>query len=195
MPQCFSAFGQGLGCRSESFINILFVAILPIQAAFGQSSAPIAEKPQQQSHNNGNGLMIVEASGVGVSVEEARRDACRNAVRQAVGAEVSSKVIIDNDQLIMDKIISRSDAFIEKGDPIPGSEVLSNGLYCLKIKAHVRLGFLSETLRNDGKADAGDSRVEFDAVSRQATFEIGRTKKVQHSNSLQRQAKAIPSHF
>ena len=56
----------------------------------------------------------VVAEGVGVSADEALKDAFRNAVRQVVGAFVDEETRIENEEVISDKVLTYSDGFINK---------------------------------------------------------------------------------
>ena len=89
---------------------------------------------------------VIIAEGVGADVEGARKDACRNAVRQAVGAYVDSETVVANDQLITDRIVTLSPAFVEKAEPIDGSEKKEDGLVRLRMRTHVRITKLLDEL-------------------------------------------------
>lgn len=79
----------------------------------------------------------VVAEGVGSSTDEALKDAFRNAVRQVVGAVVDAETLINNDELIDDKVMTYSDGFIKKYVEVPGSKKVRGGLQRIKIKATV----------------------------------------------------------
>lgn len=89
---------------------------------------------------------VIIAEGVGVDVDGARKDAYRNAVRQAVGAYVDSETVVENDELITDRIVMLSPAFVEKAEPIAGSEKKEEGLVRLRVRAHVRMTKLLDAL-------------------------------------------------
>jgi hypothetical protein len=91
-------------------------------------------------------IEVVIAEGVGADVEGARRDAYRNAVRQAVGAYVDSETIVANDELITDRVVTLSPAFVEKAEPVAGSEKKEGGLVRLRVRAHVRITKLLDEL-------------------------------------------------
>lgn len=82
---------------------------------------------------------VIIAEGVGADVEGARKDACRNAVRQAVGAYVDSETVVANDELITDRIVTLSPAFVEKAEPVAGSEKKEDGLVRVRMRTHVRI--------------------------------------------------------
>jgi hypothetical protein len=89
---------------------------------------------------------VIIAEGVGTDVEGARKDACRNAVRQAVGAYVDSETVVANDELITDRIVMLSPAFVEKAEPIAGSEKKEDGLVRVRVRTHVRITKLLDEL-------------------------------------------------
>jgi hypothetical protein len=89
---------------------------------------------------------VVIAEGVGVDVDRARKDAYRNAVRQVVGAYVDAETIVANDALITDRVITLSPAFIERVEPVAGSEREEDGLVRLRIRAWVRITKLLDEL-------------------------------------------------
>jgi hypothetical protein len=95
---------------------------------------------------NAGGLSIV-ADGAGLNIDEAQKDAFRNAVRQAVGLVVDADTLVRNDQLVEDKVLTYSDGFITKFEQVPGSLKQQGGLVRLKIKAQVERKSLVERLK------------------------------------------------
>jgi hypothetical protein len=91
-------------------------------------------------------IEVIIAEGVGVDAEGARKDAYRNAIRQAVGAYVDSETVVANDELITDRIVTLSPAFVEKAEPISGSEKKEEGLVRLRVRTHVRITKLLDAL-------------------------------------------------
>lgn len=61
----------------------------------------------------GLGVENVIAEGWGQSEEDALRDAFRAAIRQVIGATVSSRTVVEQDRLVIDRIVSYSDGFID----------------------------------------------------------------------------------
>lgn len=89
-------------------------------------------------------LRVVVVEGVGTDVESAKADAYRQAVRQVVGAFVDASTMVSNDQLIEDRVITLSSAFVEKVEPVAESK--SGGLVRTRVRAHVRVTKLLDTL-------------------------------------------------
>lgn len=117
----------------------LALLCLSIALGGGAGAAGSTELP-------GGATEVVIAEGVGVDVESARRDAYRNAVRQAVGAYVDSETIVENDELITDKIVVLSPAFVERIEPVPSGESREGDLIRVRVKAYVRITKLIDTL-------------------------------------------------
>ena len=117
---------------------------LPMSAK-AQSASPTTPSPYAESPRSGQ-TEIVIAEGVGIDTESARKDACRNAVRQAVGSYVDSETLVANDELITDRVVVLSPAFVEKLEPIVGTERNDNGLIRVRVRAHVKLTKLLDEL-------------------------------------------------
>jgi len=56
---------------------------------------------------------VVVTTGIGPTLESARKDALRQAVEQVVGAKIASKTIIKNGRLDMDNILSTTDGLVK----------------------------------------------------------------------------------
>ena len=85
------------------------------------------------------------AEGVGLTREEALKDAFRAAVRQVVGAFVDANAIAQNDELIEDKVITYSDGTIKSHRKLSERQV--DGLFRVRIQATVECGKVLERLR------------------------------------------------
>ena len=110
----------------------------------GQAAAEV--ELDDASHTADPNLRVVVAEGVGTNVEQAKRDAYRDAVRQVVGAYVDSSQLLKNDKLIEDRITTLSSAFVEKASQ-PLTKVTEDGIVRVKVKAWVRLTKVLETLK------------------------------------------------
>jgi len=80
----------------------------------------------------------------GVARDRALSDALRNAIEQAVGSYISSQTIVENYQLLQDRIFSKAQGYIKEYIII--SEREENNLYRVKIKAKVKEGILKDDL-------------------------------------------------
>jgi hypothetical protein len=90
---------------------------------------------------------VVEVSGAGTDIESAKKDACREAVRQVVGAYVNSQARTENDELIEDKVISLSSGFVEKIETLKESS--ADGLTRVRIRATVRISKVLDSLKEN----------------------------------------------
>ncbi len=117
-----------------------------------RSSAPSAAAPGgspfQETANPAepDATQIVVAEGVGLTKEEADRDALRQAVRQVVGAVVDSDTLVKNDRLIEDKILIYSDGLVKDYAPL-GEPTRRGQLIQVKIRAVVERRSIVARLR------------------------------------------------
>lgn len=115
-----------------------------------------AEEPAVVAPPSGPQTVTVEVEGVGKDADEARHDAYRMAVRQVLGSLVDSKTLVENDQLITDRVVVFSNGFVENVEPVPNGEIReSNGLIRIRLRASVQAGKLDESLRNNGITPSG----------------------------------------
>ncbi len=104
-------------------------------------------------------LVTVEAKGQGESVEAAKNDAVRNAIKMAVGELVDAKTLVENDELVEDKILILSNATVEKAD-YGDAKSVGDGLFEIPVTAIVKKGQLNKELEKIGIATGsvkGDS--------------------------------------
>lgn len=91
-------------------------------------------------------ILTVTSRGVGVSESEAKKDALINAMQQAIGAYMDSETLIENDQIIRDKVLAVSDGFVKEYDVTDGPKKRPDGLYEVTIKAQVQRDEMQERL-------------------------------------------------
>jgi hypothetical protein len=98
-------------------------------------------------------VQVVEAEGSGATVEEARKDAIRNAVRKAARALVLEELTAENDRITRDRVLVYSDGVIapdgykEKEKPKRQGEV-----WTVRIAAKVMSRKLAERPKAAGLA-------------------------------------------
>lgn len=144
--------------KTTAFLAALAAFLLADpSASFAQSSgafsfgAPKAANPAD--------FVTVEAKGQGESVEAAKADAARNAIKKAVGELVDAKTLVENDELVEDKILTLSNAVIEKAD-YGEAKRSADGLFEVSVQAVVKKGRLNQELKAAGIATGavkGDS--------------------------------------
>lgn len=86
--------------------------------------------------------------GMGKDSDQALKNALRAAVRQAVGGIVDSKTLVENDEVISDRILSHSGGYVEKYDVL-GEPKSEDGLVSIQIKAKVKALELREKLESE----------------------------------------------
>ena len=91
----------------------------------------------------------VSATGYGASVEEAKKDAVRNAIRQAVGELAGAETLVENDELVKDKILTLSNAVVTKAD-YGEPRAAGDGLWEVAVQALVKKGRLNQALEEVG---------------------------------------------
>lgn len=79
----------------------------------------------------------VQATGEGVDVSAARRDAQRSAIEQAVGVFVDAKTLVENFQTVEDKIRTHAQAFIKSFKELGEPQRTSDGTWIVRIEATV----------------------------------------------------------
>lgn len=92
-------------------------------------------------------IVNVEGRGTGTDKAEALKDAYRDAVERAVGMYVDAEQQIKNEELVKDKILTQSNAYIEKYEVVRERKK-PNGLFEVQIKADVKRSALTKKLRD-----------------------------------------------
>ncbi len=109
--------------------------LLTISLAITGTRSFAEDEPKGSSGSTGISEVIAE--GVGATPDEALKNAFRNAVRQVVGAVVDAEMLIKNDEVIDDQVLTYSDGLVKKYDEVAGSKKTVGGLHRIKIKAQV----------------------------------------------------------
>lgn len=117
------------------------------------------------------GLVPVTATGCGETLEDAMKDARRNAVLEVVGELMDAETLVENDELVKDQILTYSGAYLEDVKRIKGVHNKKTGIFTVTIEAKVRKTQLARTihgkltdsvaikggLKKPGKAKGGGS--------------------------------------
>ena len=88
-------------------------------------------------------IVIVEIEGVGESVKDCKKDALFSAVKSTVGSFVNGETLV-NDDIIVEKILEVSDAYVEKFKVVKKPKKDSDGLYHCTLKVWVRKKLLQK---------------------------------------------------
>ncbi len=86
----------------------------------------------------------VQGRGVGVTRDSALKDAYRDAIERAIGVYVDAEQIVQNDELVSDKILTHSNAYIEDYKII--KESTENNIITIRILASVKQDTLTRKL-------------------------------------------------
>ena len=89
------------------------------------------------------------ATGYGASPQQAFDDALRQALRQAIGALVRSKVVVVDDAVAEERISSQSQGFIESATKLGGASQES-GVYAQRVRVVVQRAKLIDALKGGG---------------------------------------------
>lgn len=108
------------------------------------SNPPATVKPEQPAQSD---LVEVVAQGMGTDANAALLNAYSNAVQQALGSYVDAETLVQNDQIVRDKILTYSKGFIEKADIV--SQNQANGLFQVNIRAKVKRQQLLEQAKTN----------------------------------------------
>jgi hypothetical protein len=136
--------------KSTAFLLALCLACTPIAQAqlSGEVSLGGASADQAQEEKQGNPQTNeITVTGIGTTLESAEKQALASAIRQAVGAYMDSKTIIENEEVIQDRILSVSNAFIEKYELIGQPKKSSDGLIEIIILAKVKTNQVVQALK------------------------------------------------
>lgn len=90
-------------------------------------------------------IVKVRGKGTGADRAEALKDAYRDAIERAVGMYVDAKQAMENEELVEDKILTQSNAYIEKYEVVKEKEK-PNGLVEIQIDAEVKKSALTKKL-------------------------------------------------
>ena len=117
--------------KNVRFIATFLVAVTSFNSIF-------AQKAEQ--------LVDVIAVGVGMTQDEAHKAANKAAVVQVVGTMVDATTLVENDELVENRILTYSPGLIAESKIIGTPKKNANGLVTLKVKATVKKIALREKL-------------------------------------------------
>ena len=115
------------------------------QSSQAGSRSPSSRKGKGRAA--GRNSTTVVAEGVGTSPDEALKDAFRMAVQAVVGTVVDGETLIENDDLIRDKVLTYSNGFVTTYDRL--SESQQDGLFRTRIRATIARNKLIVRLENE----------------------------------------------
>ena len=175
--------------------EFLFVnQIITIQTIINANKQvpPNAEQPKQVSPNTEQSKEIpknvskdkkgsddydwVDVEGIGITPEEAKKDAWRNAIEQAVGVYITSKSLIENGKLVEDVITSHSKGFVENFKLLETKIV--GGVTHVRMEVQVATKSVFEKLQSSG------GELEFITVDGESKYAKSITQKQQAQDAV-----------
>ena len=128
----------------------LFISGIPIaQSQLSGEVSLAGDYDAQAKKDNQTGPQTKEitVTGIGTTLEYAEKQALASAIRQTVGAYIDSKTIVENEEVLQDRILSVSDAFVEKYQVIGQPKKSADGLVEITIIAMVKTNQVVQALK------------------------------------------------
>ena len=102
----------------------------------------------QEQENPSTSQKKITVVGLGVSPEAAEKQAITDAVRQAVGAYIDSDTLVQNEEVIKDRILTVSNGFVKEYKVIAPARKRDDGLFEIQIVAKVEINQLLAALKS-----------------------------------------------
>jgi hypothetical protein len=96
----------------------------------------------------------ITVTGIGTTLESAEKQALASAIRQAVGAYMDSKTIVENEEVIQDRILSVSNAFVDRYEVVGQPKKSSDGLIQITVIAMVKANQVLQALKQNNLISA-----------------------------------------
>ena len=122
---------------------IIFAFLIGMCPFFGETI--VAEEISKGKVVQAEGVGVIVAKETAVARDRALEDALRKAVEQAVGTMISSDTVVQNYQLLYDRIYSKSRGYIQNYQIVSEGKKGEN-LYSVKIRASVSSGDIKDDL-------------------------------------------------
>jgi hypothetical protein len=159
----------------NNWIRMLIV----IAASIAMGAAPCAfgAGAPRQSAADASDEITVKAKGEGADPTEAKNDATRAALRQAVGSFVDVKTVTDGDRIVTDRILSATGALVIGSKVISGPKRRGDGLYEVECEVRIRKRNLVATLTESGFTLTG--AIDGDAAKRVSAINFKNAKEAE----------------
>lgn len=106
------------------------------------------------SGNASGELIEVTATGVGKDEASSEKEALISAVKQAVGAFMDAETLIENEEILYDRILTLSDGFVSEYRIVGSPRMRQDGLLETTILAKVKRGDVGDALSSAGLTSA-----------------------------------------
>lgn len=142
----------------------------------------------------------VVATGIGKDAEAALRNAFSNAVSQVVGTLVRAEVLVANDRLLRDEVLTHSNGFVKTYNVIDRAKLSADGLWEIRIEATINQTTLMDTMRNvriiEKEIDQGSIRdAAKEIVARQAGLAADETIRASNQSAEEMLEKVLEGFY
>ena len=153
--------------------------LIVIAAAFAMVPAPWTRDAfaSHQSAAETGDEITVKAKGEGTDPAEAKNEATRAALRQAVGSFVDVKTVSDGDRIITDRILSATSALVIGSKVVSGPKRRGDGLYEVECEVRIRKRNLVASLTDSGFTLTG--AIDGDAAKRVSAINFKNAKEAE----------------
>jgi hypothetical protein len=160
-------------------MNHWFRCLIVIAAAFAMVPAPWTRDAfaSHQSAAETGDEITVKAKGEGTDPAEAKNEATRAALRQAVGSFVDVKTVSDGDRIITDRILSATSALVIGSKVVSGPKRRGDGLYEVECEVRIRKRNLVASLTDSGFTLTG--AIDGDAAKRVSAINFKNAKEAE----------------
>jgi len=126
---------------------VRFLRLVSLMLVFVTASA-LAANAQESQTVTAEGVSVVQGNARDIARDAAVEDAQKRAVEQAIGILIDSQTMVENFQVISDKILSQTKGYLKRYNIT--SESMDGNLLRVRINAEVALGKLTDDLSGIG---------------------------------------------
>mgnify|MGYP000906710164 CR=1 FL=1 len=130
--------------------SILFLSLATYPCS-AQINGPIKLGQAQEISNTKSALgqvKEIKVTSMGETPDAAEKQAITDAVRQAVGAYIDSDTLVQNEEVIKDRILTVSNGFVKEYKVIAPARKRDDGLFEIQIVAKVEINQLLAALKS-----------------------------------------------
>jgi hypothetical protein len=104
-------------------------------------------QPASPSTSADNSTKLITVTGLGLTPESAEKQAITDAVKQAVGAYIDANTLVQNEEVVRDRILSVSNGFVKEYKAAAPAKKREDGLYEITIIATVETNQIVQKLK------------------------------------------------
>jgi hypothetical protein len=117
----------------------------PLSGSFSLGGTP--SQPASPATSADNSTKLITVTGLGLTPESAEKQAITDAVKQAVGAYIDANTLVQNEEVVRDRILSVSNGFVKEYKPAAPAKKREDGLYEITIIATVETNQIVQKLK------------------------------------------------